>query len=115
MGDRHAGSRAAGIAAQPRSVRGHLRALRPGQRLRVLRGLPVQLRGGRGTLASLDARRLAAAAMGDGAARFAANTWPLEDARQPAAGPAGTVLAGAADHRLRSSRALARDLSRAGT
>ena len=74
-------------AAQPRSLRRHLRARRPRLRCRGRRGVSVPLRCRRQAPASLDARRLAAPAVDP---RPPARTFgdtgggSLEDARQPA-------------------------------
>ena len=126
-GARRAGPRE--HAAQPRPLRGHLRARRARHRHRARRGVPVALRRRRGAPASLGARRLAAAAVDPrrgrrvGAASAPLDR-PLEDARQPApdavgagrvprrsspAGPLPVALAGDVDGvRPRDDRAAAR-------
>ena len=89
--------RAGQHAAQPRSVRGHLRARRPGLRHRGGRGISRPLRRRRRAPASLGARRLAVAALDlrprtrAGSDRRGADAAdrPLEDARQSAAHAVG--------------------------
>ena len=77
-------------AAEPRSLRGDLRARRPGDRRRAVRERSLALRGRGGPPAPLGARRLAAAAVDlCGDARACRVDRALEDARQPAAHAVG--------------------------
>src|SRR6478609_1336328 len=94
----------AGVAAQPRPVRRPLRTVRTGQRHGTVRGFPVALGSGGRAVASLDAGRLAAAAMDSRTARPAPAAGPLEDDRQPAPVAGGALLAGIAGRGLRRSR-----------
>src|SRR5438094_957102 len=99
--------------AEPRPLRGRVRARRPRQRRRALRARPLALRRGLRASAPMGTRRLAAAAVdlrlgipldpGDRA---------LEDARQPPAHPVGAGGAAHAGCRLDASGAVARRLDR---
>ena len=81
------GPRAGERTAQPRPVRGDLRARRSGLGHRGRRGVPGALRRRRCPPSPLGARRLAAAPLAAGARRPDPAERSLEDARQPAAHP----------------------------
>ena len=99
--------------AEPRPLRGRVRARRPRQRRRALRARPLALRRGLRASAPMGTRRLAAAAVdlrlgipldpGDRA---------LEDARQPPAHPVGAGGAAHAGCRLDASGGVARRVDR---
>src|SRR6185369_2006063 len=91
------GSRAGQHHAQPRPVRRHFRARGAGLRYRSGRGVSLALRRRRQTPASLDARRLAAAALAAAASHgppYGAGHWPGQDTGQPEAFAAGAAHPG---------------------
>ena len=111
--------------AEPRPLRGRLRARRPRLRRRGPRGLAIAVRHRGQAPAPVDARRLAAGAVAvreaDGPGR-GAGAGALEDARQPAplaarargAGGAGVGLVPRTDRQRRRRRLRPRRVGRAG-